>query len=143
MSLFDLAIVLFLRVGIVLVLYAFLLALIVAVRHDLSSEPQARTEVHEQLIVLDPGESQLRRGQTLPLLAVTPMGRDSQNAIVVEDEFVSAVHASAFIRDGRWWLRDEGSTNGTVLNGNQIAEEVALETGDELQVGHVRFQVLL
>lgn len=142
MSVLDLSLVLALRIGVILVLYAFLLALILAALRDLSVEREPTAASH-RLIVLDPGQTELVAGQVLPLWTVTALGRDRDNAVVLDDEFVSAVHASAYRRDGQWWLRDEGSTNGTFLNGQPVLGEAHLQPGDELQIGSVLLQVVL
>jgi hypothetical protein len=51
------------------------------------------------------------------------------------DTFVSQVHARVYERDGRLWLEDLGSTNGTFVNGKQVQEPVMLRRGDRVQVG--------
>jgi len=51
------------------------------------------------------------------------------------DTFVSQVHARAFDRDGKLWVEDLGSTNGTYVNGKQVSEPVMLRRGDRVQVG--------
>lgn len=51
------------------------------------------------------------------------------------DTFVSQVHARAYERDGKLWLEDLGSTNGTFVNGRQVREPVSLRRGDRVQVG--------
>jgi hypothetical protein len=51
------------------------------------------------------------------------------------DTFVSQVHARAYERDGKLWLEDLGSTNGTFVNGKQVREPVMLRRGDRVQVG--------
>ena len=51
------------------------------------------------------------------------------------DTFVSQVHARAFDRDGKLWVEDLGSTNGTYVNGKPVSEPVMLRRGDRVQVG--------
>ncbi|MBI5884462.1 MAG: FHA domain-containing protein, partial [Elusimicrobia bacterium] len=48
------------------------------------------------------------------------MGNKS-NIVVINDEAASARHALIELTDGSWWIQDEGSTNGTVLNGSRLA----------------------
>ncbi len=43
------------------------------------------------------------------------IGRDSANAIVIPDEAVSRFHAELVMQEGRIFLRDLGSTNGTFM----------------------------
>jgi S1-C subfamily serine protease len=48
---------------------------------------------------------------------------------------VSSRHAVLFLKEGRWHLRDLGSTNGTYVNGARITGERALADGDILRFG--------
>lgn len=63
------------------------------------------------------------------------IGRSRESDIFLEDLAVSRLHTSVS-RDesGRYLLRDEGSANGTYVNGQRVSEQV-LEEGDEVQVG--------
>lgn len=142
MTLLDLSIVLFLRLGILLVLYGFLVTLLVVVIRELRSSATAGPAAgHERLVVVDAGDSQLTAGDRLALLPVTYLGRDPRSHIAIESDLVSALHASAYVRAGRWWIRDEESTNGTLLNGRRLQAEAPLQSGDEIEVGGVRLQV--
>ena len=49
-------------------------------------------------------------------LLVTSLGRKPSNAIVLDDDFISGEHSLVSWRDGRAWLEDVASTNGTFLN---------------------------
>jgi DNA-binding transcriptional ArsR family regulator len=53
------------------------------------------------------------------------------------DPFVSSEHAVVAWRDGRYWLRDVGGRNGTLLNFREVAGDgdVPLRHGDVLSVG--------
>jgi pSer/pThr/pTyr-binding forkhead associated (FHA) protein len=45
-------------------------------------------------------------------------------------------------RDGRWWLRDAGSTNGTLLNQQPLVEgEIAIDYGDVVGVGRLQLKL--
>ena len=57
------------------------------------------------------------------------------------DTFVSQLHARLFRRDGRHYVEDLGSTNGTFLNRKQVSAPIALRRGDRLQVGKTVFEV--
>lgn len=135
--------ILLLRVGVVGVLYLFLLTIVVVIQRELGAESAARraSAPRGRLIVLDPGTSPRAPGQAIPLEPVTRMGRSEENTLVLDDEFVSTAHAMLSHREGRWWLRDEGSTNGTLVNGRRIDGETPLREGDELQIGRVRLRL--
>jgi hypothetical protein len=78
-----------------------------------------------------------RTGERLPLRAVTSIGRDAGNDIVVNDEAASAQHAVVTFRDGEWWVEDAGSTNGTVVNGTKIWAAERVHFGDEVTIGRI------
>ncbi|MBN1420844.1 MAG: sigma 54-interacting transcriptional regulator [Planctomycetes bacterium] len=62
------------------------------------------------------------------------IGRDPSNGIALTDESVSRVHARIERRDGRLWISDEGSRNGTFLNGMPVeASEIAPD--DRIGIG--------
>jgi hypothetical protein len=136
-------VILLLRVGLVVLLYLFLFSVVVLIQRELHAESllHGGERKRGQLVVIDPGTTARRPGDALPLQAVTRLGRSAENSVVLEDQFVSAVHAIVLLRDGRWWVRDAGSTNGTVLNGSNVVDESPLHDGDELQVGGVRLRV--
>jgi hypothetical protein len=68
------------------------------------------------------------------------LGRSSDCQLVFTDDTVSRRHAELRLHEGRWILRDLGSSNGTWVNGRQIMEaEVA--PGDEVHLGACRFRL--
>lgn len=75
-------------------------------------------------------------GVCFPLLDDTSIGRSSACTIQLLDEKVSRLHSS-IKRDGdHWVLHDEGSSNGTGLNGRLLVQSTALSPGDEVAVGN-------
>lgn len=64
----------------------------------------------------------------------TRVGRLADNDIVLNDKRVSRHHAEVLDRGGRWVLRDNGSTNGTAVNGKLVREAV-LRPGDTISLG--------
>ena len=76
-----------------------------------------------------------------PLDAVTSLGRDVNNSIVVEDPFASSEHAVLTFRGRAWYVEDRGSTNGTYVNGSPVQGVAPMGFGDELQVGQARFRL--
>jgi hypothetical protein len=62
------------------------------------------------------------------------LGRSPGCQLVFDDDTVSRRHAELRFDEGRWMLRDLGSSNGTWVNGRRVMEaEVA--PGDEVQLG--------
>ncbi len=57
---------------------------------------------------------------------------------------VSKMHASIERREGRIFLHDLGSTNGTVLNGRSLrGREEEVRHGDRIQIGPIVATLLL
>jgi hypothetical protein len=68
------------------------------------------------------------------------LGRGSGCTVVLADITVSRRHAELVLRDGRWILRDLGSSNGTWVNGRQVgATEV--RSGDLIVLGDCRLRL--
>ncbi|WP_106094105.1 adenylate/guanylate cyclase domain-containing protein [Enhygromyxa salina] len=74
-----------------------------------------------------------------PLTAFNTLGRHPDNSIQVLDRIVSKEHARITLApNGRWVMRDAGSLNGTLVNGERIGEAV-LNDGDRIQLGNTNF----
>ena len=66
--------------------------------------------------------------------SVYRIGRDPGAELVVEQASVSRRHALLERRDGRWLLRDSGSTNGLWWQGRRV-RELLLRHGDRIRLG--------
>lgn len=92
-----------------------------------------------RLRVVEPPE---RRGATYDLGDELTVGRASGCQVALpDDSYASQLHARIFRRDGRLWLEDLGSTNGTFLNAKAVTTPVALRRGDRVQVGRTVLEV--
>jgi hypothetical protein len=67
----------------------------------------------------------------------TRIGRSPECEIFLDDVTVSRNHAVLVERDGRFFVEDQGSLNGTFVNRRRIDNQ-KLENGDELQIGKYR-----
>jgi FHA domain/zinc-ribbon domain len=72
---------------------------------------------------------------------LTEVGRQSGSDIFLDDVTVSRRHAEFYRQGARFTVRDVGSLNGTYVNRERI-EEVALNGGDEVQIGKFRMVFL-
>ena len=66
------------------------------------------------------------------------IGSKPSNEVTVQDNEVSALHALILCRKNKFILTDELSTNGTLLNGEDLTprETYDLKDGDEIKVGN-------
>ncbi len=65
---------------------------------------------------------------------VTTAGRHPESDIFLDDVTVSRRHAEFRRHDGKFFIHDVGSLNGTYVNRMRV-ESTELATGDELQIG--------
>jgi two-component system cell cycle response regulator len=70
------------------------------------------------------------------------IGRGTENQIVLEGDSVSRRHAHFEQRSGAWWCVDDGSTNGSYVNDEQIMREARLANGDRIKIGPTIFKFL-
>lgn len=67
------------------------------------------------------------------------IGRESKNDIAVHDVNASRTHAELrFEPQGVWTITDLGSTNGTLVNGREVATQ-PLSEGDRITIGMTNF----
>lgn len=79
-----------------------------------------------------------RKGERLALRSlVVNVGRADYNDVVLPDPSVSTVHAKLQRREQIWVVTDQGSTNGTFVDGERVTEETALTPGVTLRFGEV------
>jgi FHA domain len=128
------------RVLFLVLLYGFLFAVTRVLLRDLRTAARGPVELGRLVVLAAPG-AEPPVGASFPLDAVTRLGRDVNNSIVIDDAFASAEHAVLSFRGRTWYVEDLGSTNGTFVNGVPVEQVAALGFGDELQVGEVRFRL--
>jgi len=65
------------------------------------------------------------------------LGRYPSNDIVIPDPYVSRRHAKLFFKDGNWFIEDLDSTNGTIVNNEDIRDKgpVVLVENAEIIIG--------
>lgn len=68
------------------------------------------------------------------------IGRGSDVSVRLDVPEISRHHAVIFRHEGRHWLHDAGSTNGTWRNGDRIGTDpVQIAPGDEVRFGSATF----
>ncbi|HUR55951.1 MAG TPA: FHA domain-containing protein [Gemmataceae bacterium] len=68
------------------------------------------------------------------------IGRDPECQLRPASQAISKKHAGILIRDGKVYVRDYGSTNGTLVNDTLLQdEELAVANNDSLKIGPLDF----
>jgi EAL domain-containing protein (putative c-di-GMP-specific phosphodiesterase class I) len=69
------------------------------------------------------------------------VGRHYDSDLRLESSHGSQRHAEFIEREGRLWLRDLGSTNGTSVNATRVTQEQPLAAGDIVHFADLEFRV--
>jgi pSer/pThr/pTyr-binding forkhead associated (FHA) protein len=123
------------------ILYLFLFRIARALVGDLrAAARESGVELGRLVVIASPG-GEPTEGSSLSLDAIATIGRDVNNAIVVDDQFASAEHAILTFRGRAWYVEDLASTNGTFVNSVPVTDVTPLAFGDVVQVGQVRLRL--
>ncbi len=71
------------------------------------------------------------------------VGRAPECKLRPNSDMVSRRHCMITVAEGRATIRDLGSRNGTIVNGQKIVGEHELRTGDKIKIGPLEFEVHL
>ena len=84
----------------------------------------------------------LTAGERFDLIGGLSIGRSAEADVQIEDRYASGLHARVFSRDGRTYVEDMNSTNGTLVNDATLRGEAELIDGDVLRIGdtELRFE---
>lgn len=103
-----------------------------------SGRGRVGSKVGVRLTVLEPVAM---KGTSFDLPEEVTLGRASGCQVMLDDTFVSQLHARVFRRDGQLWVEDLGSTNGTHVNRQKVSSPMVVRRGDRLQVGQTVLEV--
>ena len=79
-------------------------------------------------------------GQVIPITGpALTIGREAGRDLPLADTMTSRRHASIYAGPAGYVLRDEGSSNGTYVNGARVTEHL-LHPGDEIRIGGNTFR---
>ena len=92
-----------------------------------------------RFVIVSPASQKRSVAVRLPIL----VGRSEEAKFRVQQDSVSRRHCEFFIKDDAVFVRDLGSTNGTLLDDEEIAASVAtlVPPGTMVRVGGVAFRV--
>jgi pSer/pThr/pTyr-binding forkhead associated (FHA) protein len=134
-----------LRVLLAILLYAFLTAMLVMMWRDLRRATGSREIPRRggQLIVLQTTDEAIKVGTAFSLQPVTSIGRSPSNTIIIADTFASSQHALISWKESQWWLEDQDSRNGTLINETRITDPTVVSAGDVIGIGQTMLKLEL
>jgi hypothetical protein len=140
-----------LKFGFLAVLYLFLLWVTRMALRDLrgTASPGYETGYHEVLggepestdafLVVQQGGG-LNKGDHFDLFGGMSLGRSADADVRLDDRYASGFHARVFSRGGGYVVEDLNSTNGTLLNSQELHGEADLRPGDVIRIGDTEFR---
>jgi pSer/pThr/pTyr-binding forkhead associated (FHA) protein len=159
------AVVFLLRAAVLILLWGFVIAAVVAVRHDVFSERTPPTTLAPaaapppQPAPPAPAKPSRaarragrRKGSAPPTRVVVvdgpatgasvalsslpiTIGRADDATIVLVDDYVSNHHARLIPRGKDWLVEDTGSTNGTFIGDTKVSSPVVVPAGTRIRIG--------
>jgi hypothetical protein len=82
----------------------------------------------------------LHAGEAFVVGSGLVIGRAGGIDVRIEDNFASGRHARVFDHDGRVYVEDMNSTNGTYLNGQRVEGQEPLQPDDRIRIGDTEFR---
>jgi len=138
-------VLLILRLGILVFLYGFLGIILFLLLRDLSGKSSSDEPAvpHGHLTVISSEDPAVEIGTEYRLQPLTSLGRSPQNTVTIPDSYASAWNSLLTWHDGRWWVEDRNSRNGTQLNGQPISGATVISSGDIIGVGRTHLKLEL
>lgn len=123
------------KVAFVAVLYGYLFFVVRGVRSHLDDAATTTQRRREQQVAALRMQREGSEPVTVAVNASLVVGRGSGADLPLDDEFASDRHARFDVRDGKLFVEDLGSTNGTFVNGERITGRTAVVAGDTVRIG--------
>jgi pSer/pThr/pTyr-binding forkhead associated (FHA) protein len=69
------------------------------------------------------------------------IGRGSDAAIRLDDDYVSTRHARIASSGEQWFVEDLGSTNGTYVGAHRLTQPTTLQVGSQIRIGKTTLEL--
>ena len=146
--------VLVLKIAFLIILWLFVIIMTAVINTDMvgkrqkgagrssqAGTPKKKAKKEPWILAIDSGK---HAGDRLQLVPEVRIGRSDSCELVLDDDYVSSMHAELTHQgEGKWLLKDLGSTNGTYLNAERINEPVIVSIEDIIRVGEVQMRLEL
>lgn len=145
------------RVGLLLLLWIFVFAVVGVVRRDMLAGARSGRPVAASRGSGGAAPAKVRKGRAARQLVVTggqlagtkltlgenpiTVGRAEDATLVITDDYASAHHARLVPRTGQWFVEDLGSTNGTYLDRSRINGPTPVPIGVPIRIGRTSLEL--
>ena len=128
----------------IVIIYLFILAIIRLIYLDIKSMYSIDEEVGSYLKLINRKEMiPYKIKEEYTLNEKITIGRGTQNDIVLRDPYVSKKHLNIIEDEGKYFLEDLDSANGTYLNNQKVLDVTMLKNGDRIKLGQIEFLFVL
>jgi pSer/pThr/pTyr-binding forkhead associated (FHA) protein len=69
------------------------------------------------------------------------IGRGSDAAIRLDDDYVSTRHARIAVSGDQWFVEDLGSTNGTYVGSSRLTQPTTITRGTQIRIGKTTLEL--
>jgi hypothetical protein len=134
---------LIMSIAVIGLVYIVLFRIVKIMYLDLKGVKHREASLDYALEVIDaPDKSGVSKGAVYPIHTITNIGRKDDNHIIIDDPFISGYHARVFVKDGKLFIKDLESTNGTIINSKNVEDVEELCSGDSVEIGRIIFKVI-
>ncbi len=156
-----------LRFGFLLLLWAFIFAIVYALRSDLFGHRVRRlpteasmggTALSQSTVPLAPsGAAEIATATSARHLVITSgakegleielttepltIGRSAESGLVIRDDYTSTHHARLMLWGDEWVIQDLDSTNGTLLDGARVTVPTPVPINTAVRIGTTSFEL--
>jgi pSer/pThr/pTyr-binding forkhead associated (FHA) protein len=96
-----------------------------------TSSRKVKKAPHKAVVI----EGDSHKGVAFDLRDELIIGRGPKCQVVLDDSYVSQMHARLFAKGDAYMVEDLGSTNGTYLNRRKVTAPTELRRGDQVKIG--------
>lgn len=124
----------------ILIIYLFMLSIIRLIYLDIKNMYTVENETGSYLKLINRKEMiPYKIKDEYALNEKITIGRSNKNNILLRDPYVSKEHLKIVKDEGKYFLEDLKSANGTYLNNERVLDVTILKNGDRIKLGQIEF----
>ena len=132
------------KYGFVIVVYMFIYSVIKLIYLDITDTRRMETSLDGAIAYLKTitlsKDLDFKVFESYGLKETTVIGRSKKCDLFIKDPFMSKENTQIYLHDGKFYIKDLDSTNGTYVNGKRLLDKPAkLKDSDKIKIGSVDF----
>ena len=124
----------------IIIIYLFIFSIIRLIYLDIKGMGVVSTDNTTYLKLINRMDSlPFKIKEYYPIDEAISLGRHGDNDIVIKDPYISKEHFQIVEDEGKYYLEDLNSSNGTYLNEDMVLDVAKLMNGDIIRIGQIEF----